>query len=178
MPNTLVTPTTKKAEVLSPVAPAVVLTESGTHVAFGISIGNQRKERRTGSLPQNLLRLLKRACCCSVISFYPSYSFLKLVKATGAHVLWRVKSDFGLEPEEMLPDGSYLSRLYEYRVSSNSRGGHRTGKSIPVRVVKYKLKGLQSQDSYRVITTILDPKIASAQELGAHYHERWEVGKY
>jgi hypothetical protein len=157
-----------------PNLPAVVLVESGTHVAFGISIGNKKRKGEL-ELAKELLPLLKKGMLLLCDRFYPSYDFLNLVKSTGAHVIWRVKSDFKLEPEKWLPDGSYLSRFYQYRNPATSRGGHRTGKSIPVRVVQYKLKGLPTDEHYRVITSILDPDIAEARDIGAHYHERWEV---
>jgi|WetSurMetagenome_2_1015567.scaffolds.fasta_scaffold158836_1 hypothetical protein len=153
-----------------PNVPAVILAESGTHVAFGISIGNKKRKGEL-ELATDLLPLVKKGMLLLCDRFYPSYDFLKLVKATGAHVLWRVKSDFKLEPEKRLPDGSYLSRLHQYK----NHGGHRTGKSIPVRVIQYKLKGKPSEQYYRVITTILDPDLAEALDIGAHYHERWEV---
>lgn len=50
-----------------------------------------------------------------------------------------------------------------------------------MRVIEYTLKGISlPQDSddettYRLITTILDPKVAPAVELAALYPERWEI---
>jgi len=44
-----------------------------------------------------------------------------------------------------------------------------------VRVIEYRLVGLAGAEPfYRLITSILDPKQAPAQELAALYHERWE----
>ena len=70
-----------------------------------------------------------------------------------------------------MPDGSYLSRLY---LCISDRRNRRN--SIPVRVIDYRLKDLaETEPIYRLITTILDPDQASAQELAALYHERWEI---
>jgi IS4 transposase len=45
-----------------------------------------------------------------------------------------------------------------------------------VRVIEYRLKDVPGAESvYRLITTILDPKLAPAKELAALYHERWEI---
>jgi IS4 transposase len=71
--------------------------------------------------------------------------------------------------EKRLPDGSYLSRIY---VHTKDRRKQRKG--IQVRVIEYRLKNLP-KEVYRLITTIVDPGQAPAQELAALYHERWEI---
>ena len=52
---------------------------------------------------------------------------------------------------------------------------HRAGQVI--RIVEYELteSATPTQDSYRLVTNILDPKEAPAMELAALYHERWEI---
>ena len=52
---------------------------------------------------------------------------------------------------------------------------HRAGQVI--RIVEYELteSATPTQDSYRLVTNILDPKEAPALELAALYHERWEI---
>jgi IS4 transposase len=45
-----------------------------------------------------------------------------------------------------------------------------------VRIVEYTLEGMpEAEESYRLMTTILDPEQAPAKELAALYHERWEI---
>jgi IS4 transposase len=45
-----------------------------------------------------------------------------------------------------------------------------------VRVIEYRLQDVPGAEPiYRLITTILDPKLAPAKELAALYHERWEI---
>jgi IS4 transposase len=45
-----------------------------------------------------------------------------------------------------------------------------------VRVIEYRLEGVKgAEPSYRLLTTILDPDEAPAEELAALYHERWEI---
>jgi hypothetical protein len=45
-----------------------------------------------------------------------------------------------------------------------------------VRVSDYRLYGgADAEPMYRLVTTILDPTEASATELAALYHERWEI---
>ncbi len=46
-----------------------------------------------------------------------------------------------------------------------------------MRVIDYELRGsaTPTEDSYRLVTNILDPLQAPALELAALYHERWEI---
>ena len=45
-----------------------------------------------------------------------------------------------------------------------------------VRVIEYGLKDVPGAEPiYRLITTILNHKLAPARELAALYHERWEI---
>ena len=68
-------------------------------------------------------------------------------------------------------DGSYLSKIYP---SDKDRRHDSNG--ITVRVIEYTLKNdPKCEPIYRLVTSILDPKNASARELAALYHERWEI---
>jgi len=101
------------------------------------------------------------------------YSFKLWQKActSGAKLLWRVKSNLGLPVEQELDDGSYLSTVYDSEDDRARRHGRR------VRVIEYTLTNSATpvQDSYRLVTNILDPQAAPALELAALYHERWEI---
>ena len=84
--------------------------------------------------------------------------------------MWRVRKNVSLPCLKRLPDGSYLSRIYAYRQK------HRTATNgIDLRVIEYVLEGSDSKEIYRLVTTILDPAAAPAQELAALYCERWEI---
>ena len=90
--------------------------------------------------------------------------------ATGARLAWRVKSNPKLPVQRMLPDGSYLSAVFDSADRARSAGQ-------TVRVIDYTLEGAATpvQDSYRLVTNILEPDAAPALELAALYHERWEI---
>jgi hypothetical protein len=96
------------------------------------------------------------------------YSFDRWVKATatGADLLWRVASNLVLRPVENLPDGSYIAEVIAPQ-KSRRRG------SIRLRVIEYRLPG--SGELYRLVTTIMDPTVASAKDLAILYHERWDI---
>ena len=53
---------------------------------------------------------------------------------------------------------------------------HASSDGIAVRVIDYALpNATEGQPRYRLMTTLLDEKMAPALELAALYHERWEV---
>jgi IS4 transposase len=85
-------------------------------------------------------------------------------------MLWRVSSGLILRPEQVLPDGSYLSTVFEHRDNAKHHGRQ-------LRVIEYTLQGsvVQTQETYRLVTNILDWQQAPGQELAALYHERWEA---
>ena len=85
---------------------------------------------------------------------------------------WRAKMSVKLQKTKVLADGSYLAKWLpeEERVKGN--------KAVIVRVIEYRLKDPGAADKaevYRLITTILDPAVATAAELAALYPQRWEI---
>jgi hypothetical protein len=96
-----------------------------------------------------------------------SYDLWNESKATGADLVWRVSASWGLPVETMLDDGSWISRIQPPRARRKKEP------DVRVRVVAYKLEG--SSKAYRLVTSILDPNDAPAQELATLYHERWEI---
>jgi hypothetical protein len=145
----------------------VSLLETGTRVLFGTQIGpiNKKSEKE---LAKGVLEFLKPGMLCLADRHYLGYEFLKLTLSTGADILWRASAVFKLKPEQYLSDGSYLTTIYK---SAADREHKKDG--IQVRVIRYRVKGFR--DSYRVVTSILNPDEATAEELASLYHERWEI---
>ena len=108
---------------------------------------------------------------CLADRFFPGYELWRKAAQTGAELLWRARKNARLEVDKRLADRSYLSRIYP------STSDHRNQrKAIVVRVIEYRLKDVPGAEPiYRLITTILDPKLAPANELAALYHQRWEI---
>ena len=103
-----------------------------------------------------------------------SFELWKKAQETGADLLWRTKSNHVLPVERRFPDGSFLSSIYP---STKDRRHGTDG--LTVRVVEYQLDPSPASQSgedttYRLLTTILDPKRAPAKDLAALYPERWE----
>lgn len=142
----------------------VGLVECGTHVIFdtalaALRIGEQALARTVlGSLRQGMLLLADRG-------FY-GVDLWREAAATGADLLWRVRKDLVLPVIEELPDGSYLTEIFD------RSDIHHTRRGVPARAVEYTIAG--HEGAYRLITTILEADKAPAAELAALYTQRWE----
>lgn len=147
----------------------VALVENGTHVLFGTQFGAYEAGETT--LARGALRSLSAGMLCLADRLFYGFELWNLAHATGADLVWRIKKNLTLECEKRLPDGSYLSRLY----STLKQKRHRRD-GVLVRVIDYRLQGVPGAEPiYRLLTTILDPEAAPAEELAALYHERWEI---
>ena len=162
-------PAASRGESAFPQARLLGLVECGTHVVTAASIapyGTSEQAMAADLLPA---KLAPDMLLMADRNFY-GFKLWKLACASGAKLLWRVKSNLILEREEDLPDGSYLSTVCDSEDRQRRSG-------IKVRVIDYTLveSATPVQDSYRLVTNILDHEAAPALELAAIYHERWEV---
>ena len=147
----------------------VSLVENGTHVLFGTRMGGYRESEI--ALAKDVIGSLKKGMLCLADRNFFSYSLWKRAQETEADLLWRVKKNLNLPCIKRFGDGSYLSKIY---ASDKDRRHEKDG--IEVRVIEYALEGVPGAEPiYRLVTTILGPKEAPAQELAALYHERWEI---
>ena len=148
----------------------VALAECGTHAIVDAAFG----PCTTGelSLAPQLLRSLTAGMLCIADRLYFSYELWNQARETGAELLWRARSNAVLRPTVALDDGSYRSQLF---ASPRDRDHGRSG--VDVRVIEYVLDdpGRPAVDvPYRLITSLLDPTLAPAEELAATYSQRWE----
>jgi len=147
----------------------VALLENGTHVLFGTQCGAHGDGEV--SLAHQIVAWLRPGMLCLADRNFFSFELWKKAQASGADLLWRVKKNLRLPCEQRLADGSYRSTIYR---SDKDRRQCRNG--IVVRVIEYRLEGVAGTEPlYRLLTTILDPEQAPAEELAALYHERWEI---
>jgi hypothetical protein len=151
----------------------VGLAECGTHAIIDAVIGKYSEaEQRLapglfGSFVPGMLVLADRG--------FFSFKLWKEAQETGADLLWRTKGNHVLGVERRLSDGSFLSSIYP---SQKDRRNRTHG--VVVRVVEYHLDpppgaAGEGETTYRLLTTILDPKRAPAGQLAALYPERWEI---
>ena len=169
-------PSSKQGNPAFPQARVLGLVETGTHVVTAAEIGpykcSETEMARTilgsGKIQNDMLILADRG-------FY-GYDLWSRALSTGAKLLWRAKLNLILSEEKRLPDGSYISIVYDSR-------NKRDCTPIKVRVIEYKLKDqkVNTDDKqnnvpfYRLLTNIFDHELAPADELAALYHERWEI---
>jgi hypothetical protein len=148
----------------------VALSEAGTHAITDAALGPCSTGEN--ALADELLGALQEGMLCLADRGFYSFERFQKARQSGAHLLWRVKSDVGLPREQTLPDGSYLTSIHALKDRKARRQGQRA------RVVEYGLddpvRGEQDQ-RYRLITTILDPGSGPANELAGLYAERWEI---
>ena len=167
--RTFTRPTASRGRSAYPQLRMVSLVESGTHVLFGTAIGPYTEGETT--LAHRVVPALRSGMLCLADRQFFGWALWAATRATGADLLWRIKRNARLRGEVRLPDGSYLSTVYP---SERDRRHHTNG--TRVRVIDYRLEGVQEAEPlYRLVTTVLDPAAAPAQELAALYHERWEI---
>jgi Insertion element 4 transposase N-terminal/Transposase DDE domain len=141
----------------------VALAETGTRGLLGAVIGGTG-ERAEVPLARKLVPLLREGMLLLADRAYDAADLLTAIAATGAHVLVRGSASRKPEVGEILPDGSYLSRVDGLRV-----------RIIEADLDVHGADGTRIGDSYRLITTLLDWRRYPAGELIRLYHERWEI---
>ena len=118
----------------------------------------------TGRLGEGMLCLADRNFAC--------WELWRDAAGTGAQLLWRISASFTLPVDEILRDGTYLSRLKAPRKLRKDGAA-----DITVRVVEYRLEDENGEvtETFTLITTLLDPAMAPARELAELYQARWEI---
>lgn len=117
--------------------------------------------------------------------FYSFYTWGQ-ARRSGAKLLWRVQA--GLRPYWLrdLDDGSWLAvitnpvvglhKSQKDRLREDARQGRPLDpdRAVVVRVVDYTVPDRKG-DHIRLITSILDPAEATAEQLASCYHQQWEA---
>jgi hypothetical protein len=158
----------KGEQAAFPQARLVAMAECGTHAVFDAVVGPYTTSEV--ELARGLIGRLRPAMLCLADRGFYGFKMWQAAAATGADLLWRMRSSQRLDPIEILADGSYLAKVYEVH------NFKRRGEGVTVRVIDYTIDDGRANDTtYRLITTILDPDEASAVELAAAYAQRWEI---
>ena len=162
-------PAASRGQSAFPQARVLGLVECGTHVIVSADIAPYARSENSMAAERLPSWLRKDMLVMADRGFY-SFKLWTLACLSGAALLWRVSSTIKLPAQQVLSDGLYLSTVFDSEDTARRHG--RT-----VRVVEYTLadSAVPTQDSYRLVTTLLDPEQAPGQELAALYHERWEI---
>jgi Insertion element 4 transposase N-terminal/Transposase DDE domain len=162
-------PSASRGQSAFPQARVLGLVECGTHAVVAAAIAPYSRSEVAMAIELLPAKLRPDMLVLADRNFY-SFKLWQAACATGAKLAWRVKSTLGLPLQRLLGDGSYLSTVFysEDRARKNGQ---------TVRVIDYTLhdSATPTQDSYRLVTNLLDPESAPALELAALYHERWEI---
>ena len=146
------------------------LSECATHTIVAARMGpctNSEEVLAMGlasSITAGMLVLLDRGLF--------SVWWAKQIQDRQSHLLARLTSNMFTHPRKILSDGSYL---VEVRLLAQ---GPCPAGSLSLRVIEYRLADPvlgESNKIHRLVTTLLDPQQAPAQELIRLYHERWEI---
>lgn len=167
-----------------PKARVVALAECGTHVFLAAEVGAWSVGEKT--LAQRLYPRLRPDELLTADRNFYSFQAWATASATGAALLWRAPTQLGLPIIDILDDGTYIAVLVDPKIRGGKRdrviAAARAGEDIGedghfVRVVEYDVPdrvGNGTDELIVLLTTILDPADAGADELAAGYHERWE----
>ncbi len=162
----------KGEQAALPQARVVALAECGTHAMFAAEIGAYSQSEATLTTP--LLDRLAPGMLLAADRGFFSYALWRKAIATGADLLWRVRTDTaGPKPVHLhdLPDGSWLAHL---RQTHSAAARH--AEPMPVRVIDYTIDdGRDNPETYRLFTTLTDPDEVTATDLAAAYTQRWEI---
>jgi hypothetical protein len=163
-----------------PMARVLAVAECGTHAIFAAHVGAYTESE--ASLAHELLpRALQPGMLLTADRGFFSYALWRRAVATGADLLWRIRTDrSGPKPEHVqdLPDGTWLARLQQ-----GHSAAARNAEPMLVRVIDYTLDDGRDDDArdgaagtvYRLFTTLLDPEHAPAVDLASAYAQRWEI---
>jgi Insertion element 4 transposase N-terminal len=172
-----------------PKARVVTISECASHAAVLAAAGPASGGKGSGeqSLARRLYPGLERDWLLIADRAFYSWAGWCAAAGTGAALLWRAPGDARLEPLEMLPDGSYRSVFIEPRIFGRRRQAlleaARRGEDLDpgaarhVRVIQYDVpdrEGNGKDELIVLVTTITDPRAATAEALARAYHERWE----
>ena len=99
-----------------------------------------------------------------------SYVMVNATLTRGCHYLGRVPANVKFSVEKVLNDGSYLSWI-----APDGKSKKKGCTKIQVRVIEYTIDTDAGQQTYRLITSLMDIALFPALLLAAEYHQRWEI---
>jgi hypothetical protein len=154
-----------------PQVQVVYLAECGTHAIIDAGFWPCHTSERVGGF--RLMRSLQGDMLVLWDRGFHDYDMLVAARRRGAQVLSRLPSHVKPQPLRTLPDGSVLAALRPSDYQRRKRGEHLVVRVITYTITDPSLPGYG--ETYRVLTTLLDPRQAPAHDLACAYHERWEI---
>ncbi len=153
----------------------VLLAECGTHAVVELELSRYDVSEVHGA--HHLLDELGRDTLVLVDAGITSGGFLEHARQRGAHVLGALEAGVWehLGQQRRLCDGSVLAWVPP---SPKGQAHYPVQGGLWVRIISYQVTDERLGEPgqvYRLVTTVLNPRVAPALELIGLYHERWEV---
>jgi hypothetical protein len=146
----------------------VILIKAGTHLIVDAlmcpyRIGERKRARK-------LLRSVTAGMLLMWDRGLHSYAMVKATLAQKCDYLGRVPKNVKFQVTKVLEDGSYLSLI-----APDGKSKKKGATKIQVRVIEYTIATDESEQSYRLITSLTDVVLFPAFLLATEYHRRWSV---
>ncbi len=151
-----------------PQARMVALAECGTHAIIDAQIGSYSTSEI--ELSKGLVDRFQPGMLVLADRGFYGFRLWQQAASTGADLLWRVKSTLRPHHLQTFDDGSWLAQIIPPKEVKDITT------PLKVRVIDYTIDdGRDNPETYRLLTTILNPADAPATELAAAYAHRWEI---
>ncbi len=151
----------------------LLLAECGSHAVVGLELDRYAVSEVHGAY--RLLAQVGSDMLLLVDAGLISGAFIEQVRARGAHILGALEAGAWEQPKRCrrLRDGSVLAWI------EPAHGGrYRQQRGMWVRIISYRVTDARLGEPgkvYRLVTTLLNPRVAPARTLIELYHERWEI---
>jgi hypothetical protein len=169
-------------ETAFPQARVVAISECASHAIVAADVAGCWAGEQT--LAFSLYEHLTEEMLLTADRGFYSFAAWRQARDSGAHLLWRLQSGVRLDWLRDLADGSWLAVITKPRLRQERkkrlRAAAQTGhdldpeEAIVVRVVDYTVPDRRGE-TIQLITSILAPDDATAEQLARCYHDRWEA---
>ena len=146
----------------------VILVEAGTDLIVDALMCPYRIGERVRA--KKLLRSVTAGMLLMWDRGLHSYAMVNATRNQGCHYLGRVPANVKFSVEKVLEDGSYVSLIYP-----DGKSKKKGGTKIQVRVIEYTIDTDIGQQTYRLITSLMDIALFPAVLVAREYHQRWEI---
>ena len=156
-----------------PQVKCVLLAECGSHAVVGLQMDRYDVSEVHGAY--RLLAQLGPDTLLLVDAGLISGAFIEQVRERSAHLLGALEAGAWEHPKRArrLTDGSVLAW-----VEPSHGSVYRQQRGLWVRIISYRVTDArlgEPEKVYRLVTTLLNPRVAPALSLLNLYHERWEI---
>lgn len=146
----------------------VLLIETGTHLIADALMCPYRIGERVRA--KKLLRSVRQGMLLMWDRGLHSYVMVQATLKQACDYLGRVPANVKFSVERVLDDGSYLSWI-----APDGKSKKKGCTQIQVRVIEYSIDTDGGEQTYRLITSLMDTARFPALLLAAEYHQRWEI---